>query len=134
MGQPTPSTMRAAMRLAQASRASTSAGQLVGADAVGKDFTGEREKVADHAGHSAETWRKISYYVCLPLIAVYGIHIYNEEKAHAEHAEHLKEENGGEMPEKKVYTYMNVRKKAFPWGPQTIFFNPEVNAPASDEV
>lgn len=100
-------------------------------------------------------------------VAVYGIHIYNEEKAHAEHAEHLKEENGGEMPEKKVYPYMNVRsvislsfltnrsqslvrpfialmlnsffgwvhrKKAFPWGPQTIFFNPEVNAPASDEV
>lgn len=61
-------SMRAALRLTQASRASTtsaaasvaarrgfassSARQLVGADAVGKDFTGEREKVADHAGKS----------------------------------------------------------------------------------
>lgn len=83
----------------QASRrgfATSSPRRLAGADMVGEAFKAERAKVADHAGgfqadfrmekvdgaithacthtvsftgHSAETWRKVSYYVCLPLSA-----------------------------------------------------------------
>lgn len=27
------------------------------------------------------------------------------------------------MPERKVFPYMNIRRKAFPWGPQSFFFS-----------
>ena len=27
------------------------------------------------------------------------------------------------MPERKVYSYMNIRTKPYPWGNQSLFFN-----------
>lgn len=50
----------------------------------------------------------------------------NIEKDHHEHAAHIKEENGGEAPERIVYPYFNKRDKDFPWGPYTLFYNPHV--------
>jgi len=52
--------------------------------------------------------------------------VRNVEAEHAEHVEHLKKENDGHLPEVPAYEYMNRRHKAFPWGPNSLFFNPHV--------
>lgn len=60
------------------------------------------------------------------LVAVCVAWVYNAEAEHAAHIEHIKEENGGELPETPAYDYLNRRSKPFPWGPNTLFFNPHV--------
>lgn len=55
-----------------------------------------------------------------------SIWVYNVEKEHHEHLEHLKHENGGVLPQPPDYEYLNRRVKPFPWGMNSLFFNPEV--------
>ncbi|KAF9481687.1 mitochondrial cytochrome c oxidase subunit VIa [Pholiota conissans] len=83
--------------------------------------------LAHHAAETTDLWRKISYYVALPAIAVCTAWVYNTEVEHAAHVEHIKHENGGELPETPQYDYMNRRAKPFPWGPNSLFFNPHAN-------
>ena len=71
---------------------------------------------------------------------------YRVEKEHHEHIEHIKHEHGGELPPVPEYDYLNKRGayyrlytpgesvsfiscttvKPFPWGNNSLFFNPEV--------
>jgi cytochrome c oxidase subunit 6a len=53
-------------------------------------------------------------------------YVYNLESEHAAHLEHLKHENGGELPEKPHYPYLHRTAKPFPWGPNSLFWNPKV--------
>ncbi|KAJ3516367.1 hypothetical protein NLJ89_g1156 [Agrocybe chaxingu] len=88
----------------------------------------EADKALQH--HAAETtdlWRKISFYVCVPAIAVCVAWVYNAEAEHAAHVEHLKHENGGVLPEPPAYEFLNRRGKPFPWGNNSLFFNPHTN-------
>lgn len=50
-------------------------------------------------------------YVCVPGAIVGGLWVYKVEAEHAAHLEHMAHENGGEMPERSVYSYMNIRNK-----------------------
>jgi hypothetical protein len=52
--------------------------------------------------------------------------VRNVEAEHAEHIEHLKKENDGHLPEVAAYDYLNKRVKPYPWGPNSLFFNPHV--------
>ena len=52
-------------------------------------------------------------------------YVRNLEMEHAAHIEHLKHEHGGEIP-KPEYSYLNHRAKPFPWGNNSLFFNPKV--------
>lgn len=52
--------------------------------------------------------------------------VRNVEAEHAEHQEHLKKENDGHLPEVPAYEHLNRRAKPFPWGPNSLFFNPHV--------
>jgi cytochrome c oxidase subunit 6a len=45
---------------------------------------------------------------------------------HAAHIEHIKVENDGKLPDIPEYEYMNRRVKPFPWGMNSLFFNPHV--------
>ncbi|CAO1614537.1 unnamed protein product [Sympodiomycopsis kandeliae] len=92
----------------------------------------EHEHAKEHAAKSAELWRKISMYVCIPGSIVIGIYIYQIEAAHIQHRDHDIAHNGGELPEegKPKYEYQQIRKKPFPWGLQSFFFNPKANYPA----
>ncbi|EIW72713.1 cytochrome c oxidase subunit 6a [Tremella mesenterica] len=94
------------------------------------EFVAKRAAVREHAAQTTELWRKISFYVCIPGIAVATLWTWKAESAHAEHKAHAKAE--GHEHERVVYSYMNVRTKPFPWGNQSLFFNPEVNIPAGD--
>ncbi|KDR84878.1 hypothetical protein GALMADRAFT_149419 [Galerina marginata CBS 339.88] len=85
-----------------------------------------------HAAEASDLWRKISFYVCVPAIAVCVAWVYNAEVEHAAHVEHIKEENGGELPETPAFDYLNRRSKPYPWGANSLFFNPHANKDMSD--
>ncbi|TFK57041.1 mitochondrial cytochrome c oxidase subunit VIa [Heliocybe sulcata] len=92
-----------------------------------EEWAAKRAAVKHHAAETTELWRRVSWYICGPAIVVAAIWVRNTEAEHAEHEAHLKEEHGGELPEPPAYEYMNKRSKPFPWGNNTLFFNPEKN-------
>ncbi|THV07678.1 mitochondrial cytochrome c oxidase subunit VIa [Dendrothele bispora CBS 962.96] len=89
-------------------------------------YIAELEAVEHHAHETTDLWRKISFYVCIPAIAVCSAWVWNIEAEHKAHSEHLKHENDGVMPQPPAYEYLNVRRKPYPWGPNSLFFNHEV--------
>ncbi|GAA5891443.1 hypothetical protein JCM6882_004473 [Rhodosporidiobolus microsporus] len=103
---------------------STAAPEVSGS---GEAFLKQREAIAHHAAGSAELWRKITYYVAFPSILIGILNAKALADEHEHHIDHIKEENGGELPERIVYPYFNKREKDLPWGPNTPFFNPKVN-------
>ena len=88
--------------------------------------------IRDSAGKSAELWRKISLYVLIPGAVVLGAYMYKIESEHHAHHEHILEENDGQLPERPDYEYVNMKSRNFPWGQQSLFFNPKVNYPAPE--
>ncbi|KAG9119891.1 Cytochrome c oxidase subunit 6A, mitochondrial [Ceratobasidium sp. 392] len=92
----------------------------------GADYTSQRAAIRAHAAETTELWRKISFYVCFPVILVGAAWVKKAEDAHHEHTEHAKHENGGERPETPAYAYLNKRDKPFPWGMNSLFWNSEV--------
>ncbi|EGO05216.1 COX6A, subunit VIa of cytochrome c oxidase [Serpula lacrymans var. lacrymans S7.3] len=96
-------------------------------DASATDYVAKRNAVKAHAQDTTNLWRRISFFVCVPGTLVTLAWVRNAEAEHAEHQEHLKHENGGELPEIPGYDYMNRRVKPFPWGMNSLFFNPHVN-------
>ncbi|KAF9584613.1 Cytochrome c oxidase subunit 6A, mitochondrial [Lunasporangiospora selenospora] len=83
----------------------------------------ERIAIKEHAGPAAETWRKISLYVCIPALIATTVNAYNLFAKHQAHIEHDKAE--GHVPVK--YPYMRWRVKEFPWGDEALFYNPDIN-------
>ncbi|CAK5264539.1 unnamed protein product, partial [Mycena citricolor] len=72
---------------------------------------------------TAELWRKMSYYVCIPALAIFGTYVYNVEIEHKAHNAHLMAENDGKLPQPPRFEYLNKRNKPFPWGMNSLFFN-----------
>ncbi|WOO83698.1 Cytochrome c oxidase subunit 6A, mitochondrial [Vanrija pseudolonga] len=97
------------------------------AGAAGNDFVAQRAAVKAHAKDTTALWRNISFFACIPAIIGGSFWAYKLEADHHHHLEHLKEENGGELPHPPAYEYLNIRIKPFPWGMQSLFFNPDVN-------
>ncbi|GAA5866577.1 hypothetical protein JCM1840_002388 [Sporobolomyces johnsonii] len=116
-----PAAFRAALRQAAPKRAYATEA------AAENDFIATRKAIEHHAKGSAELWRKITYYVALPAIVVGALNAKSMADEHERHLEHIKEENGGELPERIKYPYFNKREKDFPWGTdKTLFWNDKV--------
>ncbi|KAF5385488.1 hypothetical protein D9757_005371 [Collybiopsis confluens] len=96
-------------------------------------FLANIEAVEHHAAETTELWRKISWYVCIPAIAVCSAWVYNLEMEHKSHLEHEKAENDGKIVLPPAYEYLNMRRKPYPWGPNSLFFNPETQKDLSVE-
>ncbi|EPQ30264.1 uncharacterized protein PFL1_02380 [Pseudozyma flocculosa PF-1] len=113
-------------------RSALARGYSTGA-ATGNEFVAERMHIKEHAAKSADLWRKVSIYVCIPGSIVLGVYIYGIEAEHHAHAMHEFHENGEQAPEKTKYEYNTIRKKAFPWGDgsKTLFHNDIFNTAAS---
>ncbi|KAJ7783678.1 cytochrome c oxidase subunit VIa-domain-containing protein [Mycena maculata] len=87
-----------------------------------------QKAIEHHALQTTDFWRKMSYYVCIPaLVAIFGTYVYNVEIEHKAHNEHLMAENDGKLPQPPRYEYLNKRNKPFPWGPNSLFFNPKAS-------
>ncbi|KAK1927702.1 cytochrome c oxidase subunit VIa-domain-containing protein [Papiliotrema laurentii] len=108
-------------------------GLLVPEDLPPTDFNKRRAAVEAHSVETTNLWRRISFYVCIPAILVAAIYVYQLEAEHEEHLQHIIDENGGVPPERKTYSYMNMRTKQFPWGKDSLFFNPRYNIPVAEE-
>jgi hypothetical protein len=59
-------------------------------------------------------------------VAIFGTYVYNVEIEHGAHNQHLMDENGGKLPQPPRYEYLNVRRKPYPWGNNSLFYNPKV--------
>ncbi|KAF7320093.1 hypothetical protein MKEN_00793700 [Mycena kentingensis (nom. inval.)] len=86
-------------------------------------FAAEQHAIEHHALATTDFWRKMSYFVCLPALAVFGTYVYNVEIEHQAHNAHLMEENDGKLPQPPRFEYLNRRNKPFPWGMNSLFFN-----------
>ncbi|GAA5946022.1 hypothetical protein JCM1841_004303 [Sporobolomyces salmonicolor] len=104
-----PAAFRATLRQAAPKRAFATEA------AAENDFIKTRQAIEHHAKDSAELWRKITYYVALPAIVVGALNAKALADDHEHHLEHIKEENGGELPERIKYPYFNKREKDFPF-------------------
>ncbi|GMM31472.1 cytochrome c oxidase subunit VIa [Martiniozyma asiatica (nom. inval.)] len=84
--------------------------------------------VEKHADGSANTWKKISYFVAFPIIAITAVNTYFIEKEHAEHRAHTKHLSDEEWPVPN-YPYLNIRRVDFFWGDgnKTLFWNSDCN-------
>ena len=65
--------------------------------------------------------------VTLSLVLVCGAYVYKKETDHLAHLEHLRHENDGVLPQPPEYEYLNMRRKPYPWGKNSLFFNPEAS-------
>ncbi|KAF8078701.1 COX6A, subunit VIa of cytochrome c oxidase [Lyophyllum atratum] len=98
-----------------------------------KSYLAEQAALEHHAAETSDLWRKISFFVCLPGIAVCTAWVYNAEVEHHHHLDHLRAENDGNLPEVPGFEYMNRRIKPFPWGMNSLFFNPHMNKNLEEE-
>jgi cytochrome c oxidase subunit 6a len=101
-------------------------------DAPSSEWVAKREAIKHHAAGTTALWRRISFFVCIPGTFAVLAWVRNVEAEHAEHQEHLRKENGGHLPEVPAHDYLNKRVKPYPWGPNSLFFNPHVNKDMSD--
>nr|AGH03234.1 cytochrome c oxidase subunit [Grosmannia aurea]AGH03235.1 cytochrome c oxidase subunit [Grosmannia aurea]AGH03241.1 cytochrome c oxidase subunit [Grosmannia aurea]AGH03244.1 cytochrome c oxidase subunit [Leptographium terebrantis] len=94
-------------------------------------FVRERRAVKEHAGASAELWRKISIYGTIPCLIGAGINAYFLWNEHWNHWNHMPP-----LEERTEYSYQNIRTRNFPWGDgdKTIFWNPQVNYHNKDKL
>ncbi|GBE77827.1 COX6A, subunit VIa of cytochrome c oxidase [Sparassis latifolia] len=98
------------------------------ADVVKSDYMEKQAALYAHAAETANLWRRISFFVCAPAIFVCSIWVYKLESEHHEHEAHLMAENDGHLPDPPAYEYLNRRAAgSFPWGPNSLFFNPKTN-------
>ncbi|KAJ7630833.1 X15341 cytochrome C oxidase subunit [Roridomyces roridus] len=81
-----------------------------------------QQAIEHHGLQTADFWRKMSYYV----FAIFGTYVYNVEIEHKAHNAHLMAENDGKLPQPPRFEYLNIRRKPFPWGMNSLIFNPEM--------
>jgi cytochrome c oxidase subunit 6a len=79
-----------------------------------------------HAAHTANLWKNISIWVCVPVLIAVGINTYYVESEHAEHRAHAPYVSDEDLVE---YEFQNIRRKSFFWGDgsKTAFWNDKVN-------
>ncbi|KAL1478251.1 hypothetical protein MTO96_016435 [Rhipicephalus appendiculatus] len=65
-------------------------------------------------------WKRLSFFVAFPAIALCGLNVYLAEVEHMKHYH---------RPEYHPYEYIHIRTKKYPWGDgnRGIFFNPKKN-------
>ncbi|PVU94898.1 hypothetical protein BB561_002191 [Smittium simulii] len=77
------------------------------------------EAIKVEASAGAETWKKITLFVTIPLCLFFSVKSTRDEFEHIHHLE--------EHPETPVhYSYLDIHKKDLPWGDgqKPLFYNP----------
>ncbi|RLV83017.1 Cytochrome c oxidase subunit 6A mitochondrial [Meyerozyma sp. JA9] len=94
---------------------------------AGEEFIKKQSEKAHHSEGITNTWKRLTYLVAFPAIALTAIPVVNIEMHHAEHRKHLRELPDEEWPTQ--YEYQNIRQKKFFWGDgdKTLFWNSDIN-------
>lgn len=94
---------------------------------AGEAFKKAYQEKMHHSVGITSLWKKITYFVAFPVIALTAIPIAKIEFDHAKHREHLRHLSDEEWPVQ--YEYQNLRLKKFFWGDgdKTLFWNSDVN-------
>jgi len=121
-----PGIVRSSPILATRKYASQAAAKPAGYVPTAEEWIAQRDAVKAHAHETTQLWRRISLYVCVPATIILALYVKRIEDEHHEHVEHLKAESGGELPEPE-FAWLGKRAKPFPWGNNSLFFNPETN-------
>ncbi|EEB06151.2 cytochrome c oxidase subunit VIa [Schizosaccharomyces japonicus yFS275] len=82
---------------------------------------------------TANFWRNVSLYLCIPAILLSVLNARYLYKKHQKHMKHLEE--SGELEEEPIYAYENIRNTKYPWGngEKTLFWNDKVNRLKKEE-
>ncbi|KAF8331502.1 cytochrome c oxidase, subunit VIa [Cantharellus anzutake] len=132
-----PRAMRSSRVLITRKYASHAAEKPAGYVPTGEEWIAQRQAIKTHANafltslvssdiETSELWRRISFFACVPGVFLLALYVKQVEDEHHEHMEHVKAELGGEIP-KPDYAWLGKRAKPFPWGNNSLFFNPEAN-------
>jgi len=97
-----------------------------------KEWLETQASVEHHAEETTQLWRKISFFVAFPATLLTALWVRRVEAEHEAHEAHIKEEHGGELPPSPEYVYLNKRAKPFPWGMNSLFYNPHANKDMND--
>ncbi|CAK7893474.1 cytochrome c oxidase subunit 13, mitochondrial [[Candida] anglica] len=94
---------------------------------AGEEFIKKYEEKVHHSEGVTNLWKKITYFVAVPVLILTAIPVINIELKHAKHREHLRHLSDEEWPVQ--YDYLQIRTKKFFWGDgdKTLFWNSDVN-------
>lgn len=94
---------------------------------AGEAYIKDMEEKAHHSIGVTAMWKKITYFVAIPVVILTAIPVTKIELDHAKHREHLKHLSDEEWPVQ--YDYQNIRNKKFFWGDgdKTLFWNSDIN-------
>ncbi|RKP31346.1 COX6A-domain-containing protein [Metschnikowia bicuspidata] len=94
---------------------------------AGEEYIKNLEEKTHHSVGITALWKKITYFVAVPVILLTAIPVTKIELDHAKHREHLRHLSDEEWPVQ--YDYQNIRTKKFFWGDgdKTLFWNSDVN-------
>lgn len=92
------------------------------------EFVKHLDAVEHHASGSSTNWKKVSFFLAAPIIAITAVNTFFVEKEHAEHREHTKHLSDDEWPV-PPFQYLNIRRVDFFWGDgdKTLFWNSDCN-------
>lgn len=95
--------------------------------AAGEAFKKDLEEKVHHSVGITALWKKITFFVAFPVVALTAIPVTKIELDHAKHREHLRHLSDEEWPTQ--YEYQNIRQKKFFWGDgdKTLFWNSDIN-------
>lgn len=88
-------------------------------------FNKHQEHYVEHAVTSGKMWSKLTFFLAVPAVTSALFYLGGKEAEHMKHHEHELEENDGELPPRPKYEHLNWKVHDFPWGPQSLFFNPK---------
>lgn len=94
---------------------------------AGEAFKKAYEEKVHHSIGITALWKKITFFVAFPVVALTAIPVTKIELEHAKHREHLRHLPDEEWPVQ--YDYQNIRAKKFFWGDgdKTLFWNSDIN-------
>lgn len=94
---------------------------------AGEEYIKNLEDKTHHSSGITALWKKITYFVAIPVVILTAIPVTKIELDHAKHREHLRHLSDEEWPVQ--YDHMNIRTKNFFWGDgdKTLFWNTDVN-------
>ncbi|KTW30321.1 hypothetical protein T552_00794 [Pneumocystis carinii B80] len=81
---------------------------------AGHDFALEQEAIKKHAGKTADLWKKITIFVCIPALLISSLNAYQlHTRHHSDLLHELEEKENDSTPEYPCLILLNIVFMAF---------------------